>query len=93
MRLSVVISGHMNGCPFHADKQIKDTLSGQNLMAQTRTMSSNFRFGGQQLDNGLVGSVSCLRDAAKIPNLPQGKYLLTIYHSKGMIYSNQSVAR
>ncbi|CAP91518.1 Pc13g04490 [Penicillium rubens Wisconsin 54-1255] len=40
---------------------------------------TGFHFSGQQLDNDLVTSISCLLDAADIPNLLWGNYLLTIY--------------
>ena len=40
---------------------------------------TGFHFSGQQLDNDLVTSISCLLDTADIPNLLWGNYLLTIY--------------
>ncbi|KAE8389680.1 hypothetical protein BDV23DRAFT_93825 [Aspergillus alliaceus] len=42
-------------------------------------MMTKFQFVGQQLDNDLVISISCLLDAANVPNLLWGNYLLTIY--------------
>lgn len=40
---------------------------------------SNFHFTGQELDNNLVESISSLLNAADVPNLLWGNYLLTIY--------------
>jgi hypothetical protein len=42
-------------------------------------MITKFSFSGQQLDNDLVVSISCLLDAADVPNLLWGNYLLTVY--------------
>jgi hypothetical protein len=42
-------------------------------------MITKFSFSGQQLDNDLVVSISCLLDAANVPNLLWGNYLLTVY--------------
>lgn len=40
---------------------------------------TTFYFSGKQLDNNLVISISSLLDAANIPNLLWGNYILTIY--------------
>ena len=40
---------------------------------------SDFHFTDQELDNNLVESISSLLDAAGVPNLLWGNYLLTIY--------------
>lgn len=38
-----------------------------------------FHFSGQKLDNELVASISRLLDAAGVPNLLWGNYMLTLY--------------
>ncbi|PYI31704.1 hypothetical protein BP00DRAFT_343229 [Aspergillus indologenus CBS 114.80] len=40
---------------------------------------SAFSFAGQKLDNNLVGSIASLLNAAGVPNLLWGNYLLTVY--------------
>ncbi|KAL4928983.1 uncharacterized protein BDV17DRAFT_81009 [Aspergillus undulatus] len=42
-------------------------------------MAKNFKFTGQRLTHGLVSSISDLLNAAKIPNLLWGNYLLCTY--------------
>lgn len=42
-------------------------------------MMTDFHFNGQRLDNDLVMSISCVLDAAGVPNLLWGNYLLTVY--------------
>jgi hypothetical protein len=52
---------------------------------------ADFRFSGQRLDNELVASVSRLLDAAEVPNLLWGNYLLTIYGVPTVVNVNASL--
>ncbi|KAL4978237.1 hypothetical protein BDW66DRAFT_130594 [Aspergillus desertorum] len=58
---------------------VRPLLHCQYPVAHTRTIITESRFSGQQLDDDLVESISCLLDAANVPNLLWGNYLLTVY--------------
>lgn len=53
--------------------------TGQPSIKSPAIMMADFHFHGQRLDNSLVASTSQLLDAAGVPSLLWGNYLLTVY--------------